>query len=96
MKGLVTSLILLTVAIILVVINAFYINITVEKLDELADTVLHEQTEASVSELLDYWEKHHPFIGLSVSLREIDRVTENLLNLRTACRECNDVMTEQS
>ena len=96
MKELIASLILLTVVVTLVIINAFYVDSTLEKLDRLADRAFNEPSEKSLAELIDYWERHRSFVGLSASLREVDSVPENMLNLQTSFREGNSVMAEQS
>lgn len=96
MKGFAISLILLAVIIIMILINAFYIKSTLDKLERLAQGVWSERTPEAVSSLMDYWEKHRATVALSVSLREIDRVTENLLCLQAACIESNEVMMKQS
>ncbi len=96
MKLFALSLILPILIITLVVINTFYINQTIDKLIELADEVRNEQTIGSAEKLLSYWEGHRSFIALSVSLREIDSTTENILILKSACNENNKWMIEQS
>lgn len=96
MKGLITSLLLLVFVIVAVSFNYVYVNGTIETLGTLAEQAWQEKSPDNVSELIDYWEKHRPYIGLSVSLREIDSVTENLLNLNVACSKGNDTMIEQS
>ena len=96
MKELTVSLILLAVVIILVIANALYVNSTLEQLGELTEKAFNERSEESVSELIGFWEKHKPLVGLSASLREIDSVTENMLNLQTSFKESNEVIAEQS
>lgn len=96
MKGFTVSLILLACIIALVTANVIYVNRTIDRLEQLAGNVRNTRTADAVNELYTYWEKYRSFVGLSVSLREIDSATENLLSLQAACNEGNDWLTEQS
>lgn len=96
MKGFTVSLILLAFIIVLVVLNVLYVNRTINELEQLAGDVWHTRTADAVDELYSYWEKCRSLVGLSVSLREIDSATENLLSLQAACNEGNDWLIEQS
>lgn len=96
MKGFTVSLILLLSIIILVITNIIYVNSTITRLERLARNVWNTRTSDAADELYRYWESCRSFVGLSVSLREIDSVTENLLSLQAACNEGNEWLIEQS
>ena len=96
MRGFIISIALLLTVLALVIINAIYINKTIDRMTEIADDVKANTSEEAINELYEYWETHRYFVALSVSLREIDSVTENLLNLKTACAEKNSWLINQS
>ena len=96
MKIFAISLVLLISIIVLVVINSFYIERTIDRLIELSDIAQSEKTPDAIEQLCDYWEDHRSYVALSVSLREIDSVTENLLNVKSAFDENNEWMMKQS
>ena len=96
MKIFAVSLLLLISMVALVVINALYIERTIDRMIELSDASRNNKSAESLDELCRYWESHRSFIALSVSLREIDSVTENLLNIKSAFSEGNEWMLEQS
>jgi hypothetical protein len=73
--------------------NAIYIN----KVTTRLQTALNELPDVSspncrerTQELLKYWEKHEPYVGLSVSFTMIDRLTEQAI-LLSSCAECGDI-----
>ncbi len=81
-----------------IVLNAIYINkVTTHlqtALDELPD-ILSPDCRERAQELLKYWEKHEPYVCLSVSFTMIDRLTEQAI-LLSSCAECGDVYGFQS
>ena len=96
MKVFVLSLILLALAISLVLINVCYVKRTTDTLLLLADEVHADPSQKTVGRLSEYWDEHRSTLALSVSLRDIDSVTESLLNLQTASLEKNEWLIEQS
>lgn len=96
MKIFTVSLILLVLAIALVIANVAYVNHATNELLSLARDVHEDPCEKTVGRLSEYWDSQRSLLALSVSLRDIDSVTENLLNLQTACLEQNEWLIEQS
>ncbi|MBO7310734.1 MAG: hypothetical protein J6U86_05010 [Clostridia bacterium] len=96
MKIFALSLLLPILIIALVVANSIYVNRTINTLTELARTLKQDRTAVSAEKLLSYWESHRAFIALSVSLREIDSTTENIICFKSACANNNDWLIEQS
>ncbi len=81
-----------------IVFNAIYINKVTTRLqnalDELPD-IFSPDCAVRAQELLAYWEKHEPYVGLSVSFTVVDRLTEQAI-LLAACAEGGDVFGFQS
>ena len=96
MKELIISLILLCAVIILVIINANFLNDTVSTLKELATEAKESASPEALSKLYSCWEARKPFLELSASLREIDGVTENLLKLNAAISDSDSYRISQS
>ena len=96
MKIFAISLILLTITVALVLVNVSYVKSTTDNLLSLAKDVRADPCEKTVGRLAECWDRHRSVLALSVSLRDIDSVTENLLNLKTACLEKNEWLVEQS
>lgn len=92
MKAVALSIILLIGVLVLTVLNSSFVNSRIEKMKSIAMEISENgsrSTEA-VDKLYSIWEDSRALFSLSVGLREIDRVTENLLSLREACSLNND------
>ncbi len=87
MKELKISIVLFILVILLVVVNAFYVNSTMKRLAALATEATKSASPEALSELFSYWETNRDIVSLSANLREIDSVTENLLSLKVALEE---------
>ena len=97
MRAFAITIVLFIAVIILVTANALYVNSTLERTKQLATEIYKDSTSSeALSELYDHWQKHKSFIALSTSLRDIDSVTENLLNFKTAVIQGNDMLIHQS
>ncbi len=97
MKTFAISIILFLAVIVLVTVNVFYVNGVLEHTKQLATEIYKDSTSTeALSELYDHWQSHKSWLGLSVSLRDIDSVTENLLNFKTAVIQGNDILLHQS
>ena len=98
MKILIVSTLLFALMLGGIVFNAIYINKVTTRLqnalEELPDISSPDCTKQA-REVLAYWEKHEPYVGLSVSFTMIDRLTEQAI-LLAACAECEDVFGFQS
>lgn len=93
MKVFALTVVLLFVLILLVVINAIYINNVANRmlshLDAIPD-IHHSDCIPLVREMLSYWESHSDIVGLSVGFLSVDRVTEQS-KLLLSCAERGDV-----
>ena len=93
MKILIASAILFALMLCGIAINAIYINKVATRLqnalEELPDIDDPDCAEKA-RELLAYWEKHEPFVGLSVSFAVVDKLSEQAILLAN-CAECGDV-----
>ena len=97
MKVLVIALILFTLVIVGVTVNAFFVYDTIEQTQALAAAAFRSSnSNDTLDELWDFWNSRSDLLGLSVSLREIDSATENLLVFQTACKERNQYSIKQS
>ena len=97
MKTFAATLVLFLILIIIIIVNVFYVNSVLERTRELATQIYTDSADdAALSELCEYWKKHKAVLGMSTSLRDVDSVTENLLNFRTSIIEGNDLLLEQS
>ena len=91
MKALAISLILFAVAITAVCINAAFIHSTAQEIKDLALSVVDGESEA-INELTDYWNTKRNLVALTVGLREVDAVSEQIIKL-CACSELEDENT---
>ncbi len=97
MKAFVASLVLLAIILCAIVVNALYSNKILERIEKLAGEVYKDSTSEEVlSRLCDYWSSHRDYLSLSVSLDDIDSVTECLLEFKAAAKEQNSMMLSQS
>ncbi len=97
MKVLIASIVLFVLILGTVIGNAVYSDISLGKFSELAQKAYQNSTSDEVlNELFDYWESHKTYFGLTATLKDIDSVTENLLNLQTAITHGNTQLAEQS
>ena len=85
MRALAISLILFALAITAVCVNSAFIHRTAQKVKDLALSVINGESEAA-DDLTDYWEKRKRLVSLTVGLREIDTVSEQILKL-CACAQ---------
>ena len=86
MKAWIISLVLFILLLGLIIGNAVYIHRVAARLCEISDSLVfdEEETEARFEMLEAYWERNRAFIALSISYRELDRVAEMMISLRSA------------
>lgn len=98
MKAVVISILLLAVAIIGSVINAFFVNSKITEMSELVTEISQggKDREEKLEKLSLEWSENQSIFRLSTSLREVDRVSENLLTLQVACQSENEWAIRQS
>ncbi len=83
MKALIFSLVLFTLVIGLVIANAIYINRASEDIKSLALSVANGESEAS-DKLIERWDRQKTIMALTVGLREVDAVSEQIIKLCVA------------
>ncbi len=97
MKVVIASAILFLIVIAAVIGNAVYSDTVLDKLHMLAENAYKNSTsDEMLSELCDYWESYRDYFSLTASLKDIDSVTENLLNFKTATQNGNTTGRDQS
>ena len=97
MKAFITSIILFIAVIAATGSNAVYISRTTEQMKSLSRAVCQgNDTEKAISELTEYWETHEKFVSLSAGLRDLDKVTEEILKLKSACESGSELGKLQS
>lgn len=88
MKEFAASLILLVLVITCVTVNAIYVKNTSQQIKDLALDVFLSQGEAEESKAIEAlnskWEASRQLLAVSISLREIDDVTEYIIRLECA------------
>ncbi len=97
MKVVILSAVLFLLVVAAVIANTAYSNITLSRLEELADSAYKNSTSPEVlSELINYWNSHRDYFSLTASLEDIDKISEHILMFQTALSSQNTVMAEQS
>ncbi len=94
MKAVIISLLLFASVISLMLFNVKYVSDTVSTMKEIATDV--RDGNQSADELLEYWNSRRTYLGFCVSFREIDKVSENVLCLKSAHNKQSSLMVEQS
>ena len=65
-------------------INNGYINQSAEYIREcVSDENFESDPEAAIKELDDFWKKNHSVVGLSVGYKELDRISDLIIDLKT-------------
>lgn len=94
MKALIISLLLFTAVVFFMIFNINYVNDTVSTTKEIATDVC--AGSKSSDDLIEYWNSRRTYLGFCVSFRELDKVSENILCLKSANNEQSKLMVEQS
>lgn len=87
MKTLWISIILFSAMIIIIIINALYINNVVNHLQELVSTldpIYTPQCNISVQKISDFWDKHQKVIRLSANNIETNKITDCIVQLKAS------------
>lgn len=65
-------------------INNRYINQSAEHIREyVSDENFERNPETAIKELDDFWKKNHSVVGLSVGYKELDRLSDLIIDLKT-------------
>ncbi len=86
MKAWIAALVLFLALLALIACNARYVHRVSEHIVSAADTLSFqdENTATILDELEQYWQRHRPYMALSISYRDLDHLGEALLSLRSA------------
>ena len=91
MKEFAAAVILFVLIVVGVIANALYISDCSDELKSLALEVYHADGETNenkaINELDLSWKKHKMLLSMSISLREIDQITEYVIRLECAKRD---------
>ena len=86
MKAWIISLCLFVLLIGTIIGNAVYVHRVSAHLRTVTDSLCFEngQTAQALDALATYWDKHRPFVALSIGYRDLDHVCETMIFLRAA------------
>lgn len=93
MRSLIATVVLFCVMILAATANFIYVNRLADAMTEIADAIPDVDEPMCVEkadELCQKWEKHAPFVGLSVGFLTVDKLSEHCQTLRS-CAEVGDV-----
>lgn len=93
MRSLIATVVLFCVMILAATANFIYVNRLADAMTEIADAIPDVDEPMCVekaNELCQKWEKHAPFVGLSVGFLTVDKLSEHCQTLRS-CAEVGDV-----
>ncbi len=86
MKAWIVSVCLFLLLIGAIVINAIYVNRVAAHIVDTASTLCLENpdVQARIVSLESYWNRHRPYVALSIGYRELDHLCEILISLRAS------------
>ena len=71
-------------------INTNYVKNTAEYItDIVSEEKFSSSPEKAIDELDAFWKKNHPIVGLSVGYKELDKMSDLILDLKTYYTEGN-------
>ena len=83
MRSFIITLFLFAATCALIVANNIYIKNTAEQIVEsVSGEEFDEEPIQATESLNDFWEKHHPIVGLSVGYKELDRMSDLIIDLK--------------
>ena len=78
-----------------IIINAFYVSSSCEKICDYACLIKEDNHSSALSELEKYWEDHRHCLGFTVSEAKIERMDELIISLSAAVSENNSFEAER-
>ena len=93
MKSLIATIVLCCLMILATTANFIYVNRLADEMTALADALPSINDPACVEKadaLCKKWERHAPFVGLTVGFLTVDKLSEHCETLRS-CAEVGDV-----
>ena len=94
MRSLIITLILLSAMCAAIVMNNLYIKSAAKFIEEcVSDEKFDHDPQSAIDELDDFWKRNHPIVGLSVGYKELDRLSDLIIDLRvyTELEKSDDV-----
>ena len=84
MRSFIITSLLFSAVLSVIFFNRNYINSSAEYiLDCVSDTEFETDPIGSIERLENFWEKNHPIVGLSVGFKELDRMSDLIIDLKT-------------
>lgn len=84
MRSFIATLLLFISICTVIVINNNYIKRSAEYITErVSEEVFEENPEKAIAELEEFWKKNHPIISMSVGFKELDRMSDLIIDLKT-------------
>ncbi|MBO5415626.1 MAG: DUF4363 family protein [Clostridia bacterium] len=84
MRSFIITVLLFILVCAVIVINNNYIRSSAEYIAErVSEEYFEENPERAISELEDFWKKNHPMISMSVGFKELDRMSDLIIDLKT-------------
>lgn len=83
MRAFIISICLFAATCSAIVINNIYIKNTADRIVDLVEGETFDSHPLDTArELEELWEKHHPIVGLSVGYKELDRMSDLIIDLK--------------
>ena len=93
MKSLIATIVLCCLMILAATVNFIYINRLADDITALVDalpSINDPRCVEKIDEIHQKWERHSPFVGLTVGFLTVDKLSEYCQTLRS-CAEVGDV-----
>ncbi len=82
MKSLTVALVLFLIIVGMIIANSFYVRNVCENMIDLCEVIPHSQANKKEAEALAaLWQKHHPFLDLSINANELELMNEFVAGL---------------
>ena len=83
MRSLIITVILFAAMCTAIVFNNLYIKNAAKFIEAcVSDEEFERDPEAAIEKLDDFWQKNHSIVGLSVGYKELDRLSDLIIDLR--------------
>lgn len=83
MRSFITTLILFAIMIAVIFLNGSYVRQTSLRLEEfVSDDFFEHDPERAIESLDEFWQKNSSLISISVGYRELDRISELIIDLK--------------
>ena len=84
MRAFIVTIIIFIFTCGIILLNNHYVKDCAAYISEcVSDEVYCKDPTATVNKLEAFWKKNHPFVGLSVGFRELDRMSDLIIDLKS-------------